>query len=159
MSDIEFRSFKRVDPETFLSIVNEASLRKHLIEHKPFTANSIREWVNQKLEIDALEGCCVRAIYIGGVLAGWCGIQPDDRGFELAIVLSQRYWGKGISVFKTLMRWAGELGHAEIVFHLLDSRPEYKALSRLASKVQKTQWSGRYFTTYYVPVRSLSQAD
>lgn len=152
MSEIRFLSFNDVDPEDFLAIVNEDALRKHLIDHEKFTSSSIREWMNEKLEIESLEGCRIRAIYIDGALAGWCGIQPDDNGVELAIVISQKFWGFGISIFKTLMRWAKELGHKEILFHLLDSRPEYRALNKIATKIQKTELLGRCFTTYYIPV-------
>lgn len=152
MSEIKFLSFNFVDPEDFLAIVNEDVLRKHLIDHEKFTSISIREWMNEKLEIESLEGCRIRAIYIGGALAGWCGIQPDVNGFELAIVISQKFWGFGISIFKTLMLWAKELGHKEILFHLLDSRPEYKVLKKMATKVHKTDLFGRCFTTYYIQV-------
>ncbi len=76
-----------------------------------------------KIQTGALSGCRIRAIYIDGKLAGWYGIQPDDNGFELAIVLSEKFWGFGITIFKIMMCWAKELGHKEIVFHLLDSRP------------------------------------
>jgi len=82
-------------------------------------------------------------------LAGWCGIQPDNNGFELAIVISQRFWGCGLSIFSTLMCWAKELKHKEVLFHLLDSRREYKMLSKMANKVHSTQLLGRCFTTYY----------
>lgn len=152
MSQIQFLSFNHVDPEDFLAIVNEETLRKHLIEHDVFTPTSIREWVNDKLKVDRLKGCRIRAVYIDNVLAGWCGIQPDKKGFELAIVISQGFWGHGISIFKTLMLWASELGHQEVLFHLLDSRREYKALKKMASRTHKTVLLGYCFTTYYIPV-------
>jgi hypothetical protein len=50
------------------------------------------------------------------------------------------------------MCWAKELGHQEIIFHLLETRPEYKALKRKATKVQKTELLGRRFTTYFISV-------
>jgi hypothetical protein len=96
---------------------------------------------------------------VDGQLAGWCGIQPDEEGAELAIVMTQNFWGKGISVFKQLMIWADELGHSEIVFHLLDSRPRYQALNKMASKVKKTQRLGHDFTSYYLSVVSLCEQD
>lgn len=154
MKEIEYLSFKLVDPEEFLVVANDDTLRKHLIDHEYFTSDSIREWMNEKIETDSLQGCRIRAIYIDGVLAGWCGIQPDESGFELAIVISKNFWGFGISIFRSLLVWAKELGHNEILFHLLDSRPEYKALNKMATKVRKTELLGRCFTTYFVPVGS-----
>jgi len=127
MNEIEFIHFDKVNPEDFLPVVNEQALRKHLIDHASFDLISLREWMKEKAQTESLSGCRVRAIYIDGRLAGWCGIQPDDNGFELAIVISEKFWGFGISIFKTVMGWAKELGHKEILFHLLDSRPEYKA--------------------------------
>jgi len=135
-----------------MAIVNEDSLRAHLVDHPYFDAISLQEWMGDKIKMDAVEGCRIRAVYIGEVLAGWCGIQPDDNGFELAVVISQKYWGSGIPIFKELMRWANELGHKEIIFHLLETRPEYKALNRMATKVHKTEQLGRCFTTYHIPV-------
>ena len=152
MSEIKFVGFNHVDPESFLAVVNEEALRKHLIDHAYFDSVSIKEWMENKVKTESLPGCRIRAIYIDEVLAGWCGIQPDDNGFELAIVISQKFWGFGISIFKTLMCWAKELGHKEVLFHLLESRPEYKALNRIATKVHKTELLGRCFTTYYISV-------
>lgn len=152
MSEIEFVSFDKVNAEDLMVVVNEDSLRTHLIDHPYFDVASLQSWAKDKIKVDALQGCRVRVVYIGGVLAGWCGIQPDDNGFELAIVISKKFWGYGIPIFKTLMHWANVLGHKEILFHLLESRPEYKALNKISTKVHKTKQLGRCFTTYHVPV-------
>ncbi|AEF98624.1 hypothetical protein [Methylomonas methanica] len=152
MSEIEFSSFNQVNSEDFMAIVNEDSLRTHLIDHPYFDSTSLQAWMADKINIDAIQGCRIRAVYIDGVLAGWCGIQPDDNGFELAIVISKKFWGFGIPIFKSLICWAHELRHKEILFHLLESRPEYKALNKISSKVHKTEKLGRCFTTYHIPV-------
>lgn len=152
MDNITFVDFSHINTKDLLPIVNKDSLRKHLIDHEKFTTTSLQEWINEKLAIDACKGCRIRAIYINDNLAGWCGIQPDQKGFELAIVISQQFWGAGILIFKTLMLWAKELGHNEVLFHLLDSRPEYKSLKRMATKVHKTELLGRCFTTYTIAV-------
>lgn len=152
MSEIKFLHFNQVKLRELMLIVNEDSLRTHLIEHPYFDENSLQTWMEDKIKTDAMQGCRVRVVSINGELAGWCGIQPDEQGFELAIVISQRFWGFGISLFKILMCWAKELGHKEVLFHLLDTRPEYKALHKMASKVDKTMLAGRCFTTYHVLV-------
>ena len=153
MTEMHFIPFQQIEPQDLLLILNDPVVRKHLIDHKPFTSHSIREWVAEKRAIDALDGCRIRAITMDGVLAGWCGIQPDDQGVELAIVLSQPFWGAGVSVFKVLMAWANELGHEEVLFHLLDSRRDYKALAKLSTRIAKTRLLGHGFTTYYMPVQ------
>lgn len=155
MSQIEYLHFNHVNPDDFMTVANEDALRTHLIVHDYFDAVSIREWMEGKIKTDAIPGCRIRAVFIDGVLAGWCGIQPDETGFELAIVVSQKFWGSGISIFKTLLRWAKELGHKEVIFHLLESRREYKSLIKIATKVHKTELAGRCFTTYHVSVDKL----
>ncbi len=152
MTKIEYLHFNQVDPDNFLPVLNDPTLRKHLIAHGIFDSGSIKEWMNSKILSESIPGCRVRAVAIDGLLAGWCGLQPDDNGVEIAIVISQQFWGFGLSIFKTLMGWAEELGHKEILFHLLDSRPTYRFLARQATKVQKTELLGRKFTTYYLPV-------
>ena len=152
MSEIEFLTFNKVKPEDFIEIVNEESLRTHLIDHPYFTSESLQVWMKEKINVNSMQGCRIRAVYINGFLAGWCGIQPDDKGFELAIVISQKFWGFGITIFKSLIGWANEMGHKEVLFHLLDSRPEYKALKKISRKVHKKELSGRCFTTYYIPL-------
>lgn len=126
MSEIKFLRFNQVDPKDLMAVINESSLRTHLVDHPNFDAASTQQWIEGKLQTDAAPGCRARVVFIDGVLAGWCGIQPDDNGVELAIVISKKFWGFGIPIFKALMNWAKELGHTEVLFHLLESRPEYK---------------------------------
>lgn len=152
MSEIEFVNFNQVTPEDFLPVLNDEILRRHLIAHGYFDSVSIKEWMNGKLQSESIYGCRIRAVYIDRVLAGWCGIQPDDNGFEIAIVISQQFWGHGISIFKTLMSWAKEFGHSEVMFHLLETRPEYVFLKRKATRVQESELFGRKFTTYRISV-------
>ena len=152
MNEIKYVSFDQIQQESLLSIVNDKALRKHLIDHPHFTSESINKWIISKVQEESIPGCRVRAVIIDGVLAGWCGIQADDDGFEIAIVISKEFWGAGISIFSTMMNWAKELGHKEIIFHLLETRPEYRVLKRKATKVQKTKLLGRNFTTYFISV-------
>ncbi len=152
MSCMEFKLFTDVGVGDFLSVVNDQTVRKHLIDHPPFDAASVRIWMDDKMRIDMLPGCRVRAVLIDGVLVGWCGIQPDDDGVEIAVVIAKAGWGTGIAIFKDMMGWARQMGHKEVMFHLLSTRPEYRALTKRATRVQKTTLSGRHFTTYYISV-------
>ncbi len=152
MYDIEYFKFHEVNPKDLMALVNKDSLRAHLIHHPYFDSLSIQTWIKEKIETDALPGCRVRVVSINGEIAGWCGIQPDENGFEIAIILSQRFWGAGLPIYKTLLSWARELGHKEVLFHLLDSRREYKALAKIATKVHRTKLLGRSFTTYHLSV-------
>ncbi len=143
-----------MQPERLLEVMNEDSLRVHLVDHAYFSPVSIKDWMKEKSQIDALPGCRVRTIYIDGKLAGWCGIQPDNNGYEIAIVISNKFWGNGILVFRTLLGWAKEFGHKEVLFHLLETRPEYKSLNRIAARIEKTELLGRIFTTYHISLDS-----
>ncbi len=91
MSKIEYLNFEQVDPKELMAVVNEDSLRTHLVAHPYFDIQSIQVWMNQKIETDAMPGCRVRVVSVDGVIAGWCGIQPDEEGFEIAIVISKRF--------------------------------------------------------------------
>lgn len=155
MSSIEFPSLSQVDPNALMSVLNEDVLRVHLVDHDYFDAESIRAWVEGKTKVDAQPGCRIRAVQIDGDVAGWCGIEPDDGSFELSIVIAQRFWGSGLSIFRTLVKWADELEHKEVLFRLLDSRREYKMLKKMAKRVDQSEWSGRQFTTYHFSVEQL----
>ena len=110
--------------------------------------------MDDKRRIDALPGCRVRAVLIHGALVGWCGFQPDEEGVEIAIVLARAGWGRGMAIFHEMMGWARSMGHQEVIFHLLDTRPPYKALARRATRVKKTILSGCLFTSYYFCVET-----
>lgn len=152
MRTIEYKQFSQVRPGELVPVLNDPTLRRHLVEHSLFDPNNIREWIDHKSRTDATPGCRVRVVYIGAEVAGWCGIQPDESGFEIAIVISKKFWGFGIAIFKELMGWAQELGHKELVFHLLETRAEYRLLKRKATKIKQTELLGRRFTTFFISV-------
>ncbi|MGF1704226.1 GNAT family N-acetyltransferase [Photobacterium makurazakiensis] len=135
-----------------VALLNECEVRTHLIQHDLYDEKSAQDWINSKLEINSLKGCYVRAIEIEGKLVGWCGIQPDDFGHEIAIVLQKNSWGVGATVFKDLMAKAQKMGLKEVALNLLNSRPKYVSLSRLASRVETRNVHGGCFTTYYISV-------
>ena len=112
----------------------------------------VRDWMAHKQRVDTQPGCRVRAVLLQGRLAGWCGIQPDDEGVELAIVLAKDGWGSGVAIFNEMMGWASHLGHREILFHLLDTRPPYRSLVRRAIWVKQTRLGEHSFTTYCLDV-------
>jgi len=149
---MKFIPLGEVRAEDFLPLVNDETLRKHLIDHPSFELGTVRRWMEEKMAIDALPGCRVRAVLIDGALVGWCGLQPDEEGIEIAIVIARAGWGRGLAIFNEMMGWARSMSHQEVVFHLLDTRPLYKSLARRATRVTKTTLSGHPFTTYYFSV-------
>ena len=145
---VTYVSLGEVNQTVLLDLMNDDKLRAHLVDHPKFTEETLEFWVMEKTRIDAANGYRVRAILVNGNIAGWCGIQPDGEGAELAIILSSSYWGSGLRVFRDMIRWSRELGHQEVVFHLLETRRKYRALEKMAKEVKESEWMGRKFRTY-----------
>ena len=152
MSQIKYLKFNEIDPNQFIPILNENSIREHLIHYDQFDSQSIHEWVKGKVEEDSIPGCRVRAVLVDNALMGWCGIQKEEKHFEIAIVIAQSAWGIGLSIYRDMMGWVKELQHEEVVIHLLESRPEYEFLKRKSSKTYETNMLGRTFRTYHLRV-------
>ncbi len=69
-------------------------------------------------------------------------------------MIARAGWGSGVAIFNEMMGWARSMSHQEVIFHLLDTRPPYKALARRVTRVKKTTLSGHSFTTYYFCVEA-----
>lgn len=154
MTEIRYYPLSEADPEQLLAIMNDFHTRTHLISHPEFTLQSLSSWVSDKQEEDQQPGCRVCAVEINGELAGWCGIQRSEKDYELAIVIGQAGWGAGPRIFRDMMGWASELGHSEVIIHLLGSRRDYRFIRQLACEVYETELLGRRFTTYRLSVGS-----
>ena len=152
MSTVEYPKFNTIDPSDFLPLLNSKKIRKHLINHKLFTLDTLTTWMNSKMEVDTTSGCKVRGIVCEGTLAGWCGIQYEEGKYELAIVIDDKFWGLGKTVFKEMMCWAKELEHDEVYIHFLNTRPEYKFLKKIAKSVYKADFFGSKFTIYQLTI-------
>lgn len=152
-SDINYVEIHEVNPNNLMDLLNTQKIREHLIEHELFNSESINAWINSKKKVDATNGCKVRAIIYNHQLAGWCGIQYESGKYEVAIVINDKYWGIGKSVFNEILYWAEELGHNELELHLLESRPKYKFLQKISKNVYETEIKGRKFITYQVEVK------
>jgi GNAT superfamily N-acetyltransferase len=153
MRRIEYRPLDEVDPEKLVTLLNKKKVREHLIEHAPFTVDSVERWVRQKIEESSSDGCKVRAILVDDQPAGWCGIQLDEKGYEIAIVVDEIHWGLGRKIFRDVMGCARDLGHREIFIHLLYTRPEYRFLRKMAKNVYTSERLDHRFTTYELAVK------
>ena len=153
MGTVEYLDFNKIDKNELLPLLNSKTVREHLIDHELFTVDTLTTWMQSKMEVDATPGCRVRGIVINGELAGWCGIQPEDDKYELAIIIDEKFWGLGIKVFKEIMCWAKELNHKVVYIHFLHTRPKYKFLMNMASNVYQTELFNNTFTTYQISVK------
>lgn len=152
MGTVNYIKFNKINPSDFLPLLNSKKIRKHLIKHDLFTIETLTAWMSSKLEVDATSGCRVRGIVYEGELAGWCGIQLEERKYELAIIIDDKFWGLGKTVFKDMMFWAKELGHNEVYIYFLHTRPDYKFLKKIAKNVYQAELLGNTFTTYQLKV-------
>jgi hypothetical protein len=157
MGKLMYVRLSEINPEDFLPLLNKATTREHLIKHELFTVAKIEDWIKAKIAEDNKEGCKVRAIMLDHQLAGWCAIQSDDGAYEIAVVIEDCFWGLGKTVFADVMNWAKALGHATVLIHLLKTRPEYKFLRKMASKVYESEVFGSEFLTYELAVDQVSR--
>ena len=153
MHCLEYVTFDEIEPTDFLVLLNKRTTREHLIDHKRFDSDKVKEWMQGKIDVDSSQGCRVRAITVEKQLAGWCGIQLEGGKYEIAVVLDDSYWGLGRSVFREIMIWAKELGHTTIFIHFLHTRPEYKFLRKISKNVYESELLGSTFTTYELEVK------
>ncbi len=157
MDSIQYLPLDRIAAADLLPILNKSSTRRHLIEHDVFDLNRVRDWVADKVEEDACDGCLVRAILLDETPVGWCGIQQSELGYEIAIVLDDGSWGIGKAIFKQLILWCEAFQHETVYIHLLHTRPAYNFLHRLAERTFETQMLGDTFTTYELNVHKMTK--
>ncbi len=149
MHDIRYVTLESTNANQLLDILNDPAVRNHLIAHDTFNEQTLTQWLIEKQTIDSQHHFLVRTVLVDDTLAGWCGIQPDINGAELAIVLTPTHWGVGPRVFKQLINWANQLGHDEAVIHLLESRKPYPFIRRRAMRYQQSTLLGHRFNTYF----------
>ncbi len=139
--------------EEWLELLNSDLVRKHLIQHPQFTTETFRIWLQSKIKLDREPGCILRAIRSDGKLIGWCGIQIESGDYELALVLSPKYWGHGREAMNQIIVWAQELGHKQLLAHLPQTRPQTKALERLFGKpIRVSNIQENVFNTYRIEI-------
>ncbi len=139
--------------EDWLELLNSDLVRKHLVQHPVFTTDTVTIWLKSKIKVDQEPYCKVRAIQSDGKLIGWCGIQLESGEYELALVLSPKFWGHGREVMKQVKLWAKELGHTQLFAHLPQTRPQSKALESLFGKpIRASNIQGNNFNTYRIEI-------
>lgn len=138
----------------WLELLNAESVRRHLLQHPQFTSASLQTWLQSKIREDQRPGCRIRAVLSDGELAGWCGIQLETDGHELAIVLSHRFWGHGRQVMNQVVAWAQEMGHRQLLAYLPTTRPQTRAIGKMFGEpVGVRNIQGHEFNTYRIMVK------
>lgn len=150
---LTYHAFDASPAEEWIDLLNSDLVRKHLIQHPQFTTETLKIWLQSKIKEDLEPGCRIRAIHSDGKLVGWCGIQFESSNYELALVLSPKYWGHGREAVNQVIKWAQELGHKQLLAHLPQTRPQTKALERLFGQpIGASNIQGHVFNTYRIVI-------
>ena len=64
MSTLEYRELNKINPLDFIPILNEDSIRNHLIDHDVFNTERVQTWVAEKMKCDVLDKCRIRGVYL-----------------------------------------------------------------------------------------------
>jgi len=155
MSTLEYTSLSKINPDDFICLLNKNRIRAHLIKHELFNMDTVHLWIKDKLKIDSIRGCRVRAVLSNNQLIGWCGIQLENEKHEVAIVIDDKHWGIGKAVFLEIICWAKGFGHNELLLHFHHTRPEYKFLRKISKNVYQSECLGSKFTTYQIALDKL----
>lgn len=150
---LTYHTFDTSPSEEWIELLNSDLVRKHLIQHPKFVAETLEIWLQSKIREDQGPGCRIRAIHSDGKLVGWCGIQIESGNYELALVLAPEYWGRGREVINQVIKWAQELGHKQLLAHLPQTRSQTKALERLFGRpIGISKIKGHVFNTYRIAI-------
>ena len=150
---LTYHTFDTSPAEEWIELLNSDLVRKHLIQHPQFTTETLIIWLQSKIKEDQDPGCRIRAIHSDGKLVGWCGIQIESSNYELALILSPKYWGHGREAINQVIKWAQELGHKQLLAHLPQTRPQTKALERLFGQpIGVSNIQGHVFNTYRIEI-------
>ena len=150
---LTYHKIDTAQTDGWLELLNSDLVRKHLIQHPVFTSDTVAIWLQSKVEVDREPCCLMRAIQSDGRLIGWCGIQIESGEYELALVLSPKFWGHGREVVNQIKLWARELGHKHLLAHLPQTRPQTKALERLFGKpIRVSNIHNTVFNTYKIEI-------
>ena len=150
---LTYHTVDKSPAEEWLELLNSDFVRKHLIQHPRFTTETFGVWLKSKINMDREPGCRLRAIRSDGKLVGWCGIQIESGDYEIALVLSPKYWGHGREAMNQIIMWARELGHKQLFAHLPQTRPQTKALERLFGKpIRVSHIQECVFNTYRIEI-------
>lgn len=150
--NIDYAALSLTPIQEWLLLLNNEKVRKHLMPHPYFDETLLKQWLSEKIIEDGKPGCRVRAVMVGEQLAGWCGIQESEGGYELAVVVAPKFNGLGLRVYAELMTWAQNLGHKQVIIYFLHTRRLYRFLQKRALSVANCELYGQQFTRYILQV-------
>jgi [ribosomal protein S5]-alanine N-acetyltransferase len=104
---IEKKKLQLVDKDLIIGLFNDPLVKRHMpLSSEGFDENQYNDFISKKEEIWNRLGFGPYAYFIKNTFIGWGGIQPDEADYELALVLSPRYWGYGKQIYCDLIQEA-----------------------------------------------------
>ncbi len=117
---IEFKRLPDVDPAELITLMNDPRVRRHLpLARGDFGPAECARFVAAKERLWTEHGYGPWAFFIGGVFAGWGGLQPEGEDVDLGLVLRPAFWGAGRALYAELVAYAFDVLRAPSIIVLL----------------------------------------
>lgn len=128
-----FTRLTTILPAAIINLMNDPAVRRHLplargefgdVECAHFIANKERMWEEH--------GFGPWAFVLDDEFIGWGGLQLEGDDVDVGLVLNQKYWGAGPTLYRRILTYAfEELGIDSVTALLPPSRTRVSALRRL----------------------------
>ena len=131
---ITFAPLSSIDLEKLRALNADPQVLLHmpLAGPEPMNPDELRDWVAGKEAIMQQHGFGPQAILLDGDFAGWGGIEPDDAGASISLVLFPAFWGRGREILDVLLEEAfGRLGLPYVLVEFPPTRTRVRGLLRL----------------------------
>jgi RimJ/RimL family protein N-acetyltransferase len=149
---ITFAPLSSIDLEKLRALNTDPQVLLHmpLAGPEPMNPDEVRDWVAEKEAITQQHGFGPQAILLDGDFAGWGGIEPDDAGASVSLVLSPAFWGHGRQILDVLLKEAFErLGLPYVIVEFPPTRTRVRGLQRLGFReVGDRRIEGERFVVY-----------
>jgi ribosomal-protein-alanine N-acetyltransferase len=131
---ISFAPLSSIGLEELRALTSDRQVVLHmpLAGPEPMSPDELRDWVAGKEAITREHGFGPQAILLDGELGGWGGIEPDEAGASISLVLSPAFWGHGRQILDVLLEEAfGRLALPYVLVEFPPTRTKVRGLLRL----------------------------
>ena len=105
MSLISYLELETPSDNDWIELFSDQKVRRHMpLSNNEIDSNWIRKWLESKKKLSRMSIFEINSVWVAGRFAGWAGIQPDGKDFELAIVLKSEFWGHGKEILLKFLR-------------------------------------------------------
>jgi ribosomal-protein-alanine N-acetyltransferase len=151
-STIAFTPLSLIDPQALQALFTDPRVIRHmpLADPEPMSLDELRDWVAGKEAITQQHGFGPQAILLDDYFAGSGGIEPDDAGASISLVLLPAFWGHGRQILDVLLEKAfGRLGLPYVLVEFPPTRTRVRGLLHLGFReVGDRTIEGERFVVY-----------